>query len=601
MCDRLPTMREKWLIYLTRLSAVLEAIYFLLSAVVCLLFTLEIYPSCRSAARPSRFEPAYGDDGSLTGSVDKDSKYSHHSSGKEVSGRVRVDVVDEGRVHVGNEGLVHVGNNGHVYVADEGHVHVANVANEGLVHVANEEHVHVANNGAETGSLDADPMHVSDSTCSGRHACCRLHVDVVKEQSKTCSLKRGFTYSLGDFSANHAACRVQVDVGSEGSDIVLVDRPKYSQTDALSGPHRRCRLHADVAESNGRLHADVADVKSRLHGDVADVKSRLHADVTESNGRLHADVADVKRRLHADRADVKSRLHADGADVKSRLHAEGADVNSRLPADGTDVKGRLHADVADVKERTQICSSDKGAKNSEGCSDKDASCRQHVEVNGDGNECHKQFVAEEKKRGPGGDGGCGGHCVQEKGDGSNCLQVAGESSHPKLLELPWVYRMIWVLRNVQASCTFEVFFFFSLWAALYSIPYDALDTQIHCMNFLITLADVALSAIPMRILHFYQPVAVGIAYCTFTVVFWAAGGRNEKGEPYIYITLNYEEEPERAAVYLVILCLLVVPITHFLFCLWSYTWSRILAPRRHHASRPSELADSTIPEETVRV
>ncbi|GBG63502.1 hypothetical protein CBR_g38570 [Chara braunii] len=573
MYDQVPTQREKWPIYLTCLSALLEAIYLLLSAVVCLLFTLEIYPSCRSAARPSRLEPSVADDGSQTGSLDKDSKYSHHSSGKEASGRVDVDVVDEGRVHVANEGLVHVANNGHVYVADEGHVHEANaelvhVANVGLVHVANEEHVHVANNGSETGSLAADPMHVSDRTSSRRHACCRLHVDVVNEQSRTCSLNRGFTYSLGDFSANHAACRIHVDVGSEGSDIVLVDRPKYSQTDALSGPHRRCRLHADVAESNGSLHADGADVKSRLH---------------------------------ADRADVKSRLHADGADVKSRLHAEGADVNSRLPADGTDVNGGFHADVADVKERTQICSLDKGPRYSDGCSDEDARCRQHVDVSGDGNECRKQFAAEEKNRGPGGDGGCGGYCVQEKGDGSRCLHVAEDSSHHKLLELPWVYRMIWVLRNVQATCTFEVFFFFSLWAALYSLPYDALDTQLHCMNFLITLADVALSAIPMRVLHFYQPLAAGIAYCAFSVVFWAAGGRNEKGQPYIYTALNYEEEPKRAAVYVVVLCLLVVPITHFLFCLWSYTWSRILAPRRHHASRPCELADSTIPEETIRL
>ena len=50
----------------------------------------------------------------------------------------------------------------------------------------------------------------------------------------------------------------------------------------------------------------------------------------------------------------------------------------------------------------------------------------------------------------------------------------------------------------------------------------------------------------MRIHHFVYTFLFVLAYIFFTVVYWAAGGQNHKGENFIYSLLDYSGHPGRA-------------------------------------------------------
>ncbi|GBG59313.1 hypothetical protein CBR_g32326 [Chara braunii] len=145
------------------------------------------------------------------------------------------------------------------------------------------------------------------------------------------------------------------------------------------------------------------------------------------------------------------------------------------------------------------------------------------------------------------------------------------------MTLPWSFRLTWFLRNVEASWSFFVFALY--WFLVYEGgEVDALNAHVHGVNFLIMLLDGAVAAMPMRILHFYQPVGAAAAYSGFAALYWAFGGRNEEGERYIYKSLNFADEPRQAVIQIVLICLVATPVFHLVFCLWNYMWYRWTRP-----------------------
>ncbi|EFX69514.1 hypothetical protein DAPPUDRAFT_258434 [Daphnia pulex] len=58
-----------------------------------------------------------------------------------------------------------------------------------------------------------------------------------------------------------------------------------------------------------------------------------------------------------------------------------------------------------------------------------------------------------------------------------------------------------------------------------------------------TLCDIFISKRPCRILHFHHSLAVFLPYVTFSIIYWAAGGRRENGIPAIYPVLNWDNLP----------------------------------------------------------
>lgn len=65
------------------------------------------------------------------------------------------------------------------------------------------------------------------------------------------------------------------------------------------------------------------------------------------------------------------------------------------------------------------------------------------------------------------------------------------------------------------------------------MTYDIVVT--HGINaFVIILIDFWITAVPVRVLHFYLPVIFSICWVLFSVIYDYAGGTNYGDYPYIY-------------------------------------------------------------------
>ncbi len=91
---------------------------------------------------------------------------------------------------------------------------------------------------------------------------------------------------------------------------------------------------------------------------------------------------------------------------------------------------------------------------------------------------------------------------------------------------------------------------------------DGVDFNTHAMNSIFVLIDVFVCATPMRLLHVYQTAILGIYYSIFSVIYYAAGGTNPSGHPYIYEILDWRE-PGYAVLICCMGCFVAVPLTWF--------------------------------------
>ena len=93
--------------------------------------------------------------------------------------------------------------------------------------------------------------------------------------------------------------------------------------------------------------------------------------------------------------------------------------------------------------------------------------------------------------------------------------------------------------------------------------FDAISVSIHAINTVMAVIEIFSSAISVRILHMIYPMIFGAVYIIFSVIYWAAGGKEPYNEGnYVYKILDYGDEPERAAGAALTMVLVVVPIIH---------------------------------------
>ncbi|XP_071487077.1 uncharacterized protein [Diadema antillarum] len=111
------------------------------------------------------------------------------------------------------------------------------------------------------------------------------------------------------------------------------------------------------------------------------------------------------------------------------------------------------------------------------------------------------------------------------------------------------YQIQWLLFNVAAvpsiiSTGFD-------WGALYYVVYDKIPTLIFIsLNFLPTVVcfvDIFITLIVIRFLHVVYPGTLLIFYVLFAVGYWAAGGTDPSGNPFISPILDFGNYPGIAA------------------------------------------------------
>lgn len=77
---------------------------------------------------------------------------------------------------------------------------------------------------------------------------------------------------------------------------------------------------------------------------------------------------------------------------------------------------------------------------------------------------------------------------------------------------------------------------------------------------MLVIVDVMVSRAPVRVQHLVYTFLFMLVFTIFTVVYWAAGGTNHKGQHYIYSTLDYTHKPWLAVAMIAGVLLIAVPL-----------------------------------------
>ncbi|XP_050682070.1 protein rolling stone-like [Leptidea sinapis] len=130
------------------------------------------------------------------------------------------------------------------------------------------------------------------------------------------------------------------------------------------------------------------------------------------------------------------------------------------------------------------------------------------------------------------------------------LSVSIMSARKKLSDassgdLPWYVSSYWLIYNVITTVAIMITGLY--WILLYNPDASEedvnfwLDLSTHGFNSCIVFIELMVSRTPLRFVHIYQPLTVGLWYLVFSVIYYFAGGTDEIGNPYIYSVLNWQE------------------------------------------------------------
>ena len=133
----------------------------------------------------------------------------------------------------------------------------------------------------------------------------------------------------------------------------------------------------------------------------------------------------------------------------------------------------------------------------------------------------------------------------------------------------WYHQILWLLYNV--SFCVGIFVTVCYWSFVSEGTPKFLDVSTHALNSVFILVEVILGRVPIRLLHVVYTMIYLSVYVIFTVIYWKAGGRNAKDEPYIYEILDYENKNAGSLVASGLSMLLIgVPVCQlFLFGLYK--------------------------------
>ena len=99
-------------------------------------------------------------------------------------------------------------------------------------------------------------------------------------------------------------------------------------------------------------------------------------------------------------------------------------------------------------------------------------------------------------------------------------------------DLNWSHKLQWFLQSICANISIVISIVY--WSFL-RIPLPIIyDLSAHTFPALLGVIDIIMTPIPVKLQHVVYPLVYAAIYALFTVVYWAAGGRNIMGETAIY-------------------------------------------------------------------
>jgi hypothetical protein len=129
--------------------------------------------------------------------------------------------------------------------------------------------------------------------------------------------------------------------------------------------------------------------------------------------------------------------------------------------------------------------------------------------------------------------------------------------------LIWQEKIVWFLWIISANAGLLVSV--EYWLLVFRPPTSFMDISVHALNSVFILTELLIGKLPVRILHWIYVLIFSIIYAVFTVIYWAAGGLNGRGDPFIYDILDYENgKPGSIAAVLLSSIFIVTPLIQFI-------------------------------------
>ncbi|XP_046559015.1 protein rolling stone-like [Haliotis rubra] len=141
------------------------------------------------------------------------------------------------------------------------------------------------------------------------------------------------------------------------------------------------------------------------------------------------------------------------------------------------------------------------------------------------------------------------------------LHVYGQKDKDRLRLPDRLLQVQWILQTLTCATAPVVCVLF--WTVVYQgAGVDFTTVNTHAINLSLVVLDLYISRYPIRVHHFYVGMCFFTTYSVFTAIYWATGGTNHLGRPYVYSALNYTEDPGYALIFVFSVTLAAVPLIH---------------------------------------
>ncbi|XP_028406663.1 protein rolling stone-like [Dendronephthya gigantea] len=146
--------------------------------------------------------------------------------------------------------------------------------------------------------------------------------------------------------------------------------------------------------------------------------------------------------------------------------------------------------------------------------------------------------------------------IDQIGDSESTMPLERDDVALSLIWYEKIVLFLWVISaNAGLLVTIEY------WILVFRPPTSFMDISVHALNSVFILTELFTANTSVRVLHWIYVLLFSIIYAAFTVIYWAAGGVNSRGEPFIYHILDYENgKPGSIAAVLICSLFIVAPL-----------------------------------------
>ena len=178
-------------------------------------------------------------------------------------------------------------------------------------------------------------------------------------------------------------------------------------------------------------------------------------------------------------------------------------------------------------------------------------------------------------------------CNPETGESSDSEAGEVDIYHEwRVDKVAWYQKIQWFLFNLGPHL--QVIAVILYWGFVYdpngrgAFHSDSVNFHVHLIGGIVAMIDIWIAGIVMNIYHLYEVVAFGVVYMIFSGIYYAADGRDQYGNRYVYPVLDYGSNPGRAVGIAVGSVFGLAPAVH-LFLYAVILLRRWLACRLHKA------------------